>query len=77
MTGRTTFVIAQRLRTVKLADQIVVLDRGEIVERGTHDELLESGGLYRQIYDIELRDQEEAAELLEEQHLAADSTGGA
>ena len=61
MKGRTTFVIAQRLRTVKEADQILVLRDGEIVERGKHDELLEQDGFYRQIYDLELRDQEEAA----------------
>jgi ATP-binding cassette subfamily B protein len=60
MEGRTTFVIAQRLRTVKMADQILVLRDGEIVERGSHDQLLRRGGLYRQIYDLELRDQEEA-----------------
>jgi ATP-binding cassette subfamily B protein len=60
MRGRTTFVIAQRLRTVKRADQILVLRNGRIVERGRHEELLEAGGLYRQIYDLELRDQEEA-----------------
>jgi ATP-binding cassette subfamily B protein len=60
MEGRTTFVIAQRLRTVKMADQILVLKDGEIVERGTHEQLLRRGGLYRQIYDLELRDQEEA-----------------
>jgi ATP-binding cassette subfamily B protein len=60
MKGRTTFVIAQRLRTVERADQIVVLRRGQIVERGRHEELLEKHGLYRQIYDLELRDQEEA-----------------
>jgi ABC-type multidrug transport system fused ATPase/permease subunit len=61
MEGRTTFVIAQRLRTVQAADQILVLKDGEIVERGTHEELLQHDGLYRTIYDIELRDQEEAA----------------
>ncbi len=60
MEGRTTFVIAQRLRTVKMADQILVLQDGRIVEHGTHDELLANDGIYRQIYDLELRDQEEA-----------------
>ena len=62
MKGRTTFVIAQRLRTVKMADQILVMRDGQIVERGRHEQLLRQGGLYRQIYDLELRDQEEALE---------------
>jgi len=62
MQGRTTFVIAQRLRTVKMADQILVLRDGRIVERGRHTELIELDGVYRQIYDLELRDQEEAYE---------------
>ena len=53
MKGRTTFVIAQRLSTVKKADQIIVIDRGRIVERGTHDELLSKDGFYRRIYDIQ------------------------
>ena len=60
MKGRTTFVIAQRLRTVKMADQILVLRGGRILERGRHRDLLRQGGFYRQIYDLELRDQEEA-----------------
>jgi|FLYL01.1.fsa_nt_gi ATP-binding cassette subfamily B protein len=60
MRERTTFVIAQRLRTVKMADEIIVLQDGEIVERGKHEELLARDGVYRQIYDLELRDQEEA-----------------
>jgi ABC-type multidrug transport system fused ATPase/permease subunit len=60
MKGRTTFVIAQRLRTVRRADQILVLRRGELVESGKHEELLAKNGLYRQIYDLELRDQEDA-----------------
>ncbi len=60
MHGRTTFVIAQRLRTVKMADEIIVLQEGGIIERGRHDELLARDGVYRQIYDLELRDQEEA-----------------
>jgi ATP-binding cassette subfamily B protein len=65
MRGRTTFVIAQRLRTVQLADQILVMRDGEIIERGRHQELLERGGLYREIYDLELRDQEEARAVAE------------
>jgi ABC-type multidrug transport system fused ATPase/permease subunit len=60
MTGRTTFVIAQRLRTIMRADEIVVLDRGRIVERGKHADLIEQDGLYRRIFDLELKDQEEA-----------------
>lgn len=50
-TGRTTFVIAHRLSTIRSADQILVVEAGEIVERGTHGELLELNGRYRQLYD--------------------------
>jgi ABC-type multidrug transport system fused ATPase/permease subunit len=49
--GRTTFVIAHRLSTIRSADQILVLEGGEIVERGTHEDLLAAGGRYRQLYD--------------------------
>ncbi len=49
--GRTTFVIAHRLSTIRSADQILVLEAGEIVERGTHQELLAAGGRYKQLYD--------------------------
>ncbi len=49
--GRTTFVIAHRLSTIRSADQILVLEAGEIVERGTHDQLLAAGGRYKQLYD--------------------------
>ena len=59
MRDRTTFVVASRLRTIKHADQILVLDEGRIVERGTHATLLEKGGIYAQIYDLQLREQEE------------------
>jgi len=53
--GRTTFVIAHRLSTIQSADQILVLEGGEIVERGTHAELLALGGRYRQLYDKQHR----------------------
>ncbi|MDD7186855.1 MAG: ABC transporter ATP-binding protein, partial [Clostridia bacterium] len=48
--GRTSFVIAHRLSTITDADMILVVNGGEIVERGTHEELLKSGGFYREIY---------------------------
>ena len=53
--GRTTFVIAHRLSTIQSADQILVLEAGEIVERGTHEELLERNGRYRQLHDKQYR----------------------
>ena len=59
MRGRTTFVIAHRLSTVHKADLILVLEDGEIAEQGTHQELLALGGLYRDIYELQLRPQEE------------------
>jgi ABC-type multidrug transport system fused ATPase/permease subunit len=55
MVGRTTFMIAHRLSTVRRADVILVLDRGRLVERGEHGELLRQGGLYRQLHDIQTR----------------------
>jgi len=59
MQDRTTFIIAQRLSTVKRADLILVLDRGCIVQRGRHEDLLTQGGLYREIYELQLKDQEQ------------------
>jgi len=53
--GRTTFVIAHRLSTIRSSDQILVLEHGEIVESGTHDELLARAGRYRQLYDKQYR----------------------
>ena len=53
--GRTTFVIAHRLSTIRSADQILVLEHGEIVERGTHEQLLVHEGRYRQLYDKQYR----------------------
>jgi subfamily B ATP-binding cassette protein MsbA len=53
--GRTTFVIAHRLSTIRSADQILVIEAGEIVEHGTHEELLAAGGRYKQLYDKQYR----------------------
>jgi subfamily B ATP-binding cassette protein MsbA len=57
--GRTTFVIAHRLSTIQSADQIVVLEHGQIVERGTHAELLAAAGRYRELYDTQYRFEED------------------
>jgi ATP-binding cassette subfamily B protein len=59
MRGRTTFVIAHRLSTVRAADRILVLQDGAIVEQGTHQTLIAQGGLYQEIYELQLRPQEE------------------
>jgi ATP-binding cassette subfamily B protein len=56
MAGRTTFIIAHRLSTVSLADEVVVMDGGQIVDRGTHEELLEGCGFYREIAEHGLAD---------------------
>ncbi len=69
MRGRTTFVVASRLRTIKNADQILVLEHGQIVERGTHDTLVKQAGPYARLYDLQLREQEES-----ETRLIASST---
>ena len=76
MKGRTTFVIAQRLRTIKAADQILVLQDGQVVERGRHQELIDADGLYRELYDLELRDQEEAYEQAKAQASATGTPAG-
>ncbi|MFN2133929.1 MAG: ABC transporter ATP-binding protein, partial [Anaerolineae bacterium] len=51
MAGRTSLVIAHRLSTILSADQILVIDQGRLVQQGTHEELLEQGGLYRDLYE--------------------------
>ena len=58
MKGRTTFIIAHRISSLKHADEILVLENGEIVERGTHDKLLQNGGPYERIYNIQFKDQQ-------------------
>ena len=60
MRNRTTLVIAHRLSTVRRADRIVVIVRGQIVEQGTHDELLALNAEYRKLYDLQFRDPEAA-----------------
>ena len=72
MEGRTTFVIAHRLSTVREADIILVLKDGKIVERGTHQELIDQGGIYQDIYELQLRPQEE---ILLDAAVAADNGG--
>lgn len=59
MAGRTTFIIAQRVSSLKEADEILVFDEGAIVERGTHERLIAQGGHYARLYELQLKDQEE------------------
>jgi ATP-binding cassette subfamily B protein len=66
MEGRTTFVIAHRLSTVRRADLILVMDQGQIVERGTHEALLARGGLYKEIHDLQLVDHAKFSEEMDE-----------
>jgi subfamily B ATP-binding cassette protein MsbA len=53
MQNRTSIVIAHRLSTIQKADKIVVLDKGEIAERGTHDELISQNGIYKKLVDLQ------------------------
>ncbi len=56
MEGRTALVIAHRLSTVRRADRILVLDQGQVIEQGAHDQLLELGGAYKRLYDLQFKD---------------------
>jgi len=64
MQGRTTLVIAHRLSTIRSADKIVVLDKGAIVETGTHEELLVHRGVYRKLYDLQFAEEDRVTEAL-------------
>jgi ABC-type multidrug transport system fused ATPase/permease subunit len=64
MVGRTTFMIAHRLSTIRRADMILVLDKGRLVEHGTHGQLIARNGLYRQLYELQMR-QAEREEFIE------------
>ena len=58
MNDRTTFIIAHRISSLKHADEILVLDKGKVIERGTHDQLVNLNGAYRRIYDIQYQDRD-------------------
>jgi ATP-binding cassette subfamily B protein len=59
MQNRTTFVIAHRVQSLMAADLILVMDKGRIVQRGTHDQLIDQPGIYRQVYDVQARIEDE------------------
>jgi ATP-binding cassette subfamily B protein len=61
--GRTTIIIAHRLSTLQNADRIVVLDKGKIVEIGSHDELMKTGGLYSQLYQAQFTEEQKLLQM--------------
>ncbi len=73
MQGRTTFIIAHRISSVMHADEIIVLDKGKIVERGTHDRLLQDGSIYPEIYKNQFKDKDGLAELVAREEAPARS----
>jgi ABC-type multidrug transport system fused ATPase/permease subunit len=73
MIGRTTFMIAHRLSTIRRADQILVIDQGRLVDKGTHAELVSRGGLYKQLHDMQTRPR--GRRRLDEELVAVSSNG--
>jgi ABC-type multidrug transport system fused ATPase/permease subunit len=63
MAGRTTIIIAHHLHTVRYVDQIIVLQGGALIQTGTHDQLLQQDGLYRQLYNLQYQPQMQPAEV--------------
>jgi len=75
LAGRTSLVIAHRLSTIREADQILVIDGGQVIERGQHEELLAAGGLYAELYHTQFADQEPLAPRGQNTSSAPPSTG--
>ena len=65
MQGRTSFIIAHRIQSVMHADLILVLDKGRIVQQGTHEELIRRPGIYKRIYDLQARIEQEVQQEVE------------